>query len=258
MRRAARARRRPPRTACLRWSRRPRRRWSTSPRCSLRRRSRTRCSRTRSSAAISESPTPRSSPRSPPAPASSSTASAGSSSPTSTSSRMRRRCEVGLKDGRKLPADPVALAPELDLAVLRIDAKNLPRSSSATAASSRSAIMSSPSAIRSISARPSPAGSSARPTARSAAATRRRFLQTDAPINPGNSGGPLIDLHGKIIGINSALFSPSQSEMSAGNVGIGFAIPSNDVKKRARRRRSDAVAARRGTVSRPNRTELAD
>ncbi|MGE5063652.1 MAG: S1C family serine protease, partial [Myxococcales bacterium] len=58
----------------------------------------------------------------------------------------------------------------------------------------------------------------------------RHFLQTDAPINPGNSGGPLIDLHGNIIGINSALFSPSQSEMSAGSVGIGFAIPSNDVK----------------------------
>jgi S1-C subfamily serine protease len=59
----------------------------------------------------------------------------------------------------------------------------------------------------------------------------RRFLQTDAPINPGNSGGPLIDLHGDIVGINSALFSPSQSEAGAGNVGIGFAIPSNDVKK---------------------------
>ena len=59
----------------------------------------------------------------------------------------------------------------------------------------------------------------------------RRFIQTDAPINPGNSGGPLIDLHGNVIGINSALFSPSQSEAGAGNVGIGFAIPSNDVKK---------------------------
>ncbi|HLO23678.1 MAG TPA: trypsin-like peptidase domain-containing protein, partial [Methyloceanibacter sp.] len=59
----------------------------------------------------------------------------------------------------------------------------------------------------------------------------RRFLQTDAPINPGNSGGPLIDLNGEVIGINSALFSPSQNEMSAGSVGIGFAIPSNDVKR---------------------------
>jgi len=41
----------------------------------------------------------------------------------------------------------------------------------------------------------------------------------------------LIDLKGNIIGINSALFSPSQSEMAAGSVGIGFAIPSNDVRR---------------------------
>ena len=46
------------------------------------------------------------------------------------------------------------------------------------------------------------------------------FLQTDAPINPGNSGGPLFDLDGTVIGINTAIVSPS-----GGNVGIGFAIP---------------------------------
>lgn len=47
------------------------------------------------------------------------------------------------------------------------------------------------------------------------------FLQTDAPINRGNSGGPLFNLQGEVIGINSAIFSPS-----GGNIGIGFAIPS--------------------------------
>ena len=48
------------------------------------------------------------------------------------------------------------------------------------------------------------------------------FIQTDAPINRGNSGGPLFDMGGQVIGINTAIFSPS-----GGSVGIGFSIPSN-------------------------------
>ncbi len=48
------------------------------------------------------------------------------------------------------------------------------------------------------------------------------YLQIDAPINRGNSGGPTFDVHGNVIGINTAIFSPT-----GGNVGIGFAIPSN-------------------------------
>ncbi len=51
------------------------------------------------------------------------------------------------------------------------------------------------------------------------------FIQTDASINPGNSGGPLLDLHGDVVGINTAIFS-----QSGGNIGIGFAIPINLVK----------------------------
>ncbi|MBN2062625.1 MAG: DegQ family serine endoprotease [Deltaproteobacteria bacterium] len=51
------------------------------------------------------------------------------------------------------------------------------------------------------------------------------FIQTDASINPGNSGGPLIDTSGKVVGINSAIFS-----QSGGSVGIGFAIPINMAK----------------------------
>ncbi|MGL9718595.1 MAG: DegQ family serine endoprotease [Wolbachia sp.] len=54
--------------------------------------------------------------------------------------------------------------------------------------------------------------------------TMNEFIQTDAAINRGNSGGPLFDLNGKVIGINTAIYSPSES---GGNVGIGFAIPSN-------------------------------
>ena len=56
----------------------------------------------------------------------------------------------------------------------------------------------------------------------------RRFIQTDAPINPGNSGGPLIAPDGEVVGINSALFTPNEGE---GSVGIGFAIPSNVVRR---------------------------
>ena len=51
------------------------------------------------------------------------------------------------------------------------------------------------------------------------------YIQTDAPINPGNSGGPLVDIAGRIIGINTLIFS-----QSGGNEGIGFAAPSNIVK----------------------------
>jgi len=50
----------------------------------------------------------------------------------------------------------------------------------------------------------------------------QRFIQTDAAINPGNSGGPLVDMSGKVIGMNTAIFT-----QSAGSEGIGFAMPSN-------------------------------
>jgi S1-C subfamily serine protease len=145
--------------------------------------------------------------------------------------RNARAVEVGLKDGRQIAAVPVALAPQLDLAVLQIAGKNLPAlklgDSSKLEVGDYVVAIGNPfnlgqtvtSGIISAMDRPIGRGDP------------RRFLQTDAPINPGNSGGPLIDLNGDIIGINSALFSPSQSEAGAGNVGIGFAIPSNDVKK---------------------------
>ncbi len=52
------------------------------------------------------------------------------------------------------------------------------------------------------------------------------FIQTDASINPGNSGGPLVDIRGKVIGVNTAIISKS-----GGNMGIGFAIPVNMAKR---------------------------
>ncbi len=145
--------------------------------------------------------------------------------------RNAEAVQVTLKDGRKFAADPVGLDPNLDLAVLRIGAKNLPTlplgDSSKLQVGDYVVAIGNPfglgqtvtSGIISATDRPLGQGDS------------RRFIQTDAPINPGNSGGALINLHGELVGVISALFSPTQSESSAGNVGIGFAIPSKVVKQ---------------------------
>jgi len=145
--------------------------------------------------------------------------------------RNAEAVQVTLKDGRKFQADPVGLAPDLDLAVLRIGAKDLPTlplgDSKRLEVGDYVVAIGNPfglgqtvtSGIVSATDRPLGQGDS------------RRFIQTDAPINPGNSGGALINLHGELVGVNSALFSPSSSESSAGNVGIGFAIPSDVVKQ---------------------------
>jgi len=139
--------------------------------------------------------------------------------------------EVTLKDGRKFPAQPLGAAPNLDLAVLKIGAKGLPTlplgDSRKLQVGDYVVAIGNPFGLGQtvtsgiISATDRPLGQG----------DPRRFLQTDAPINPGNSGGALINLHGELVGVNSALFSPTQSESSAGNVGIGFAIPSNVVKQ---------------------------
>jgi putative serine protease PepD len=56
-----------------------------------------------------------------------------------------------------------------------------------------------------------------------------QVIQTDAPINPGNSGGPLLDIHARVIGVNSQIATSGQT--GKGNVGIGFAVPSNTVRQ---------------------------
>ena len=145
--------------------------------------------------------------------------------------RDAQAIQVILKDGRKYAAQPLGAAPSLDLAALQIDAKGLPTlplgDSGKLQVGDYVVAIGNPfglgqtvtSGIVSATDRPLGQGDS------------RRFIQTDAPINPGNSGGALINLHGELVGINSALFSPSQNEAGAGNVGIGFAIPSAVVKQ---------------------------
>ena len=133
--------------------------------------------------------------------------------------------EIGLSSGKQLAAQLVGAAPAVDLAILRVEARDLP--SLALGDSSKVTVGDSAIAIG------NPFGLGQTVTAgivsavdrRLADEDPRRFIQTDAPINPGNSGGPLINSRGEIIGINSALISPNE-----GNVGIGFAIPSNVVR----------------------------
>ncbi|MEU0738091.1 trypsin-like peptidase domain-containing protein [Streptomyces sp. NPDC006134] len=60
--------------------------------------------------------------------------------------------------------------------------------------------------------------------------TTYKAIQTDASLNPGNSGGALIDMNGRIVGINSAMYSAAGSSADAGSVGLGFAIPIDTVK----------------------------
>lgn len=69
--------------------------------------------------------------------------------------------------------------------------------------------------------------------------TYDNFIQIDAPINKGNSGGPSFDVDGDVIGVNTAIFSPS-----GGSVGIGFAIPATTVKPVIQQLRDKGVVTR--------------
>lgn len=131
-----------------------------------------------------------------------------------------------LSDGRRLPVELLGYDETLDIAVMKIEAEGLrplPFADSETVRAGQLVFaVGNPFGLQEtitqgiISAR----------ERLFASETDKEFFQTDAPINPGNSGGPLVDIRGEIVGINNFIFS-----QSGGSQGIGFAIPSNAVRR---------------------------
>ena len=132
---------------------------------------------------------------------------------------------IGVSDGRNLEATLIGTDPEVDLALLQVPAQDLIAIEYADSARLRVGDF--------VVAIGNPFGLNQTVTSGIVSALGRSglgiegyedFIQTDAPINPGNSGGALVDLNGRLVGINTAIFAPS-----GGNIGIGFAIPANMV-----------------------------
>ena len=129
---------------------------------------------------------------------------------------------VTLSDGRNFEAEVIGTDPDTDLAMIRIPSEELQALPFADSSRLRVGDF--------VVAVGNPFGLGQTVTSGIVSALGRtgfrglefqNFIQTDASINPGNSGGALINLRGELVGINSAIFTPS-----GGNVGIGFAIPS--------------------------------
>jgi len=138
---------------------------------------------------------------------------------------------VILADHSQWDAEVVGLAPEKDLAVLKIKA---PRSKLKPIVPGRSKNLRVGQKVLAIG---NPFGLDQTLTTGTVSALGRQIksmtgrtiydvIQTDAAINPGNSGGPLLDSRGRLIGVNTAIYSPS-----GGSAGIGFAVPVDTVKK---------------------------
>ena len=132
---------------------------------------------------------------------------------------------VIMPDRKEYPAKLIGKDASSDLAVLKIEARGLPFVKFGDSARARVGDW--------VVAIGNPYGLGGSVTAGIVSALHRnigsgpydRYIQTDAAINQGNSGGPMFDLNGNVIGINSAIFSPT-----GGNVGIGFAIPAELAK----------------------------
>lgn len=133
---------------------------------------------------------------------------------------------VTLHDGRRVEAELIGSDAETDIALLKTIANNLTATRLADSDALRVGDF--------VVAIGSPFGLAQTVTSGIVSALGRTglgiegyesFIQTDASINPGNSGGPLVNLNGELVGINTAILAPG-----GGNVGIGFAIPTNMVR----------------------------
>jgi serine protease Do len=132
---------------------------------------------------------------------------------------------VALKDGREFKAKTIGTDPQNEVAVIKIDSEKLPVLELAD--SDKLEVGEWVIAIGNpfgLSHTVTQGIVSAKGRSNIRLASYEDYIQTDAAINPGNSGGPLINLDGKVVGINTAIIGPG------GNIGIGFAIPINMAK----------------------------
>jgi serine protease Do len=141
--------------------------------------------------------------------------------------READKVTVMVSENKKYTAKVIGADPQTDLAVIKIDASDLPAATLGNSDDVRIgqwviAVGNPFELLHTVTA----GIISAKGRSSVGLAQYEDFIQTDASINPGNSGGALADLDGNVVGINTAISSPS-----GGNVGIGFAIPINMAKK---------------------------
>ena len=165
---------------------------------------------------------------------------------------------VNLADGREFTAKIIGTDPDSEVAVIKIDADNLPSlelaNSDALEVGEWVLAIGNPFGL----SHTVTAGIvSAKGRSNVGLATYEDFIQTDAAINPGNSGGPLLNLDGKAVGINTAIIT---SGAYRGNIGIGFAIPVNMAKAVYGQLVDSGIVVRGwlGVVIQPLTAQLAD
>jgi serine protease Do len=145
------------------------------------------------------------------------------------------KIKIILTDGRQFDGDLIGTSDYQDIAVIKISGKDLPTAKLGTSSGliigEWAIAVGNPYGFLIKDSKPSVSVGVISAINRNFAESNKkkvyyRMIQTDAAINPGNSGGPLVNIYGEVIGMNTFIFSES-----GGNIGIGFAIPIDRVKK---------------------------